>query len=257
MPHRERRCLLPALYNRNRVRHAISIFMTDFMMWRADVFTLFPGMFPGPLGLSLSGDGLAKGIWGLEAHDIRDHGLGRHRAVDDTPAGGGAGMVMRADVVAASLDAVVPADDARPRLLMSPRGKPLTQARVRDLVVGTGVIIVCTRFEGLDERVIEARGLEEVSIGDYILSGGEIAAITLLDACVRLLPGIMGKALSGEDESFENGLLEYPHYTRPRDFEGRTIPEVLLNGDHKKIEAWRRAEARRVTEERRPDLLRR
>ncbi|WP_158809829.1 tRNA (guanosine(37)-N1)-methyltransferase TrmD [Beijerinckia sp. L45] len=226
-------------------------------MWRADVFTLFPAMFPGPLGLSLSGEGLAKGIWSLEPHDIRDHGLGRHRAVDDTPAGGGAGMVMRADVMAASLDAVLAPDDMRPRLLTSPRGKPLTQGRVRELVAGPGVVVVCTRFEGLDERVIEARGLEEVSIGDYILSGGEIAAITLLDACVRLLPGIMGKALSGEDESFEGGLLEYPHYTRPRDFEGRAIPEVLVNGDHKKIAAWREAEALRITEERRPDLRRR
>jgi tRNA (guanine37-N1)-methyltransferase len=225
------------------------------MSWRADIFTLFPAMFPGPLGLSLSGDGLAKGIWGLAVHDIRDHGLGRHRAVDDTPAGGGAGMVMRADVMAASLDAVLTPGDTRPRLLMSPRGKPLTQTRVRALVAGAGAVIVCTRFEGIDERVIEARGLEEVSVGDYILSGGEIAAITLLDACVRLLPGIMGKALSGDDESFENGLLEYPHYTKPREFEGRPIPDVLLNGDHKKIAAWREAEARRLTEERRPDLL--
>jgi tRNA (guanine37-N1)-methyltransferase len=225
------------------------------MSWRADIFTLFPAMFPGPLGLSLSGDGLAKGIWDLAVHDIRDHGLGRHRAVDDTPAGGGVGMVMRADVMAASLDAVLTPGDTRPRLLMSPRGKPLTQTRVRALVAGAGAVIVCTRFEGIDERVIEARGLEEVSVGDYILSGGEIAAITLLDACVRLLPGIMGKALSGDDESFENGLLEYPHYTKPREFEGRPIPDVLLNGDHKKIAAWREAEARRLTEERRPDLL--
>ena len=225
------------------------------MSWRADVFTLFPAMFPGPLGLSLSGDGLAKGIWSLAVHDIRDHGLGRHRAVDDTPAGGGAGMVMRADVMAANLDAVLTPDDTRPRLLMSPRGKPLTQTRVRELVGGAGAVIVCTRFEGIDERVIEARGLEEVSVGDYILSGGEIAAITLLDACVRLLPGIMGKALSGDDESFENGLLEYPHYTKPREFEGRPIPDVLLNGDHKKIAAWREAESLRLTAERRPDLL--
>jgi tRNA (guanine37-N1)-methyltransferase len=226
------------------------------MSWRADLFTLFPGMFPGPLGLSLAGEGLAKGIWSLATHDIRDHGLGRHRAVDDTPAGGGAGMVMRPDVMAASLDAVLTPDDTRPRLLMSPRGAPLTQARVRDIVAGTGVVVVCTRFEGVDERVIKARGLEEVSVGDYILSGGEIAAITLLDACVRLLPGVMGKALSGDDESFENGLLEYPHYTRPRDFEGHSIPDVLLNGDHKKIAAWREAEALRLTQERRPDLLR-
>ena len=224
------------------------------MAWRADVLTLFPDMFPGPLGLSLAGDGLTRGLWSLTSHNIRDHGLGRHRAVDDTPAGGGAGMVMRADVVAASLDAALMPDDARPRLLMSPRGKPLTQARVRDLVAGEGVVVVCTRFEGLDERVIEARGLEEVSIGDYILSGGEIAAITLLDACVRLLPGIMGKALSGEDESFENGLLEYPHYTKPRDFEGHGIPDVLLSGDHKKIAAWRRAASLQLTRTRRPDL---
>ncbi|MGD0633547.1 MAG: tRNA (guanosine(37)-N1)-methyltransferase TrmD [Beijerinckiaceae bacterium] len=223
--------------------------------WRADVFTLFPQMFPGPLGLSLAGEGLARGIWSLKTHDIRDHGLGRHRAVDDTPAGGGAGMVMRADVVAASLDSVLAPDDKRPRLMMSPRGKPLTQARVRALGTGEGAIILCGRFEGIDERLLEARGFEEVSIGDYILSGGEIAALVLLDACVRLLPGIMGKALSGEDESFEMGLLEYPHYTKPRSFEGRAIPEVLLSGDHGKIDAWRRAEAERLTLERRPDLL--
>lgn len=225
------------------------------MTWRADVLTLFPTMFPGPLGLSLSGDGLARAIWSLAAHDIRHHGLGRHRAVDDTPAGGGAGMVLRADVLAASFDAVVPFDDARPRLLMSPRGRPLTQARVRALAAGTGAILVCGRFEGVDERVIAARGLEEVSIGDYILSGGEIAALTLLDACVRLLPGIMGKAASGDDESFERGLLEYPHYTKPRDFEGRAIPDILLGGDHKKIAAWREAQSRKLTRDRRPDLL--
>jgi tRNA (guanine37-N1)-methyltransferase len=223
--------------------------------WRADIFTLFPAMFPGPLGLSLAGEGLARGLWSLAAHDIRDHGLGRHRAVDDTPAGGGAGMVMRADVVAASLDSVLAPDDQRPRLMMSPRGRPLTQRRVRDLSASGGVVLLCGRFEGIDERLLEARNLEEVSIGDYILSGGEIAALTLLDACVRLLPGIMGKALSGEDESFETGLLEYPHYTKPRVFEGRAIPEILLSGDHGKIAAWRRAEALRLTRERRPDLL--
>ena len=225
-------------------------------MWRADVLTLFPAMFPGPLGLSLAGDGLTRGLWGLTAHDIRDHGIGRHRAVDDTPAGGGAGMVMRADVMAASLDATIAADDTRPRLLMSPRGEPLSQARVRGLTVGPGVVIVCGRFEGVDERVIEARGLEEISIGDYVLSGGEIAALTLLDACVRLIPGVMGREASGRDESFEAGLLEYPHYTRPRVFEGRPIPDVLTSGDHAKIARWRDQEARTLTRTRRPDLLR-
>ena len=224
-------------------------------MWSATIFTLYPEMFPGPLGTSLSGDALGRGIWGLEARNIRDHGLGRHRAVDDTPAGGGPGMVIRADVLAASLDAGLAPDDARPRLLMSPRGKPLTQGRVRALAEGPGVAIVCGRFEGVDERVIEARGLEEVSIGDYILSGGEIAALVLLDSCVRLLPGVMGKLASGTEESFESGLLEYPHYTRPREFEGRTIPDVLVSGDHAKIAKWRRAEAERITRERRPDLL--
>ncbi len=224
-------------------------------MWRADVLTLFPAMFPGPLGLSLAGDGLARGLWHLSAHDIRDHGIGRHRAVDDTPAGGGAGMVMRADVIAASLDACVAPGDARPRLLMSPRGAPLTQARVRALVGGAGAIIVCGRFEGVDERVISARALEEVSVGDYILSGGEIAALTLLDACVRLIPGVMGHVASGDDESFEKGLLEYPHYTKPRDFEGSSIPDVLLSGDHGRIARWREAAALRLTRERRPDLM--
>lgn len=231
--------------------------MTRIEAWRADVFTLFPAMFPGPLGLSLAGDGLVRGAWSLAAHDIRDHGLGRHRAVDDTPAGGGAGMVMRADVVAAGLDAHLPAQDPRPRLLMSPRGRPLTQPQVRALAEGPGVAIVCGRFEGIDERVIAARGLVEVSIGDYVLSGGEIAALALLDACVRLLPGIMGHDLSGVDESFENGRLEYPHYTRPRDFEGRAIPDILLSGDHGRIAKWREAEALRLTRERRPDLLER
>ncbi len=225
-------------------------------MWQADVLTLFPAMFPGPLGLSLAGDGLLRALWSLTAHDIRDHGIGRHRAVDDTPAGGGAGMVMRADVIAASLDSRIAPGDVRPRLLMSPRGRPLTQARVRDLAAGPGVVIVCGRFEGVDERITGARGLEEVSIGDYILSGGEIGALTLLDACVRLIPGIMGHDASGRDESFETGLLEYPHFTRPREFEGRAIPEVLLSGDHTRIARWRRDEALRSTRERRPDLLR-
>ena len=224
-------------------------------MWRADIFTLFPAMFPGPLGLSLAGDGLAGGLWALAAHDIRDHGIGRHRAVDDTPAGGGAGMVLRVDVVAASLDAQLDPGDPRPRLMMSPRGRPLTQARVRALACGEGVAILCGRFEGIDERVLEARHLEEVSIGDYVLSGGEIAAFALLDACIRLLPGIMGKESSGMDESFESGRLEYPHYTRPREFEGHAIPDILLGGDHGRIARWRQAEALRLTRERRPDLL--
>jgi tRNA (guanine37-N1)-methyltransferase len=224
-------------------------------MWHATLLTLYPEMFPGPLGLSLSGDALARGLWALETRNIREHGIGRHRAVDDTPAGGGPGMVIRADVLAASLDAAIADDDPRSRLLMSPRGAPLTQARVRSLAAGRGVILVCGRFEGVDERVIAGRGLEEVSIGDYVLSGGEIAALVVLDACVRLLPGVMGAPASAEDESFEAGLLEYPHYTRPRDWEGRAIPEVLLGGDHAKIAAWRRAEAMRITRERRPDLL--
>jgi tRNA (guanine37-N1)-methyltransferase len=220
--------------------------------WRATVLTLYPEMFPGPLGLSLSGEALASGHWQIEACNIRDHGRGRHRAVDDTPAGGGPGMVIRADVLAAAIDAV--GEDARPRLLMSPRGAPLRQARVRALAAGPGAVIVCGRFEGVDERVIGARGLEEVSIGDYVLSGGEIAAMAVLDACVRLLPGVMGAATSGEEESFEGGLLEYPHYTRPLEFEGRTIPEVLRSGHHARIAKWRRAEAERITWERRPDL---
>ena len=223
--------------------------------WRASVFTLMPAMFPGPLGLSLSGDALARGVWALETVDIREHGLGKHRSVDDTPAGGGPGMVIRADVLAASLDAGIPAGDTRPRLLMSPRGAPLTQERVRSLAAGEGAIVVCGRFEGVDERVIAARGLEEVSIGDYVLSGGEIAAMVLIDACVRLIPGVMGKLDSGSEESFEGGLLEYPQYTRPRAWEGREIPEILLSGDHSKIARWRRAQALEITKARRPDLL--
>jgi tRNA (guanine37-N1)-methyltransferase len=224
-------------------------------MWRATIFTLFPDMFPGPLGLSLAGDALARGIWALETHDIREHGLGRHRAVDDTPAGGGAGMVLRADVLAASLDAHIAADDPRPRFLLSPRGKPLTQSLARELSTGTGAVLVCGRFEGVDERVIAARNLEELSIGDYVLSGGELAAMVMLDAVVRLLPGVMGKEASGIEESFESGLLEYPHYTKPRDFEGRPIPDILLSGDHAKIAAWRKAQALQITRQRRPDLL--
>jgi tRNA (guanine37-N1)-methyltransferase len=222
--------------------------------WRASVLTLFPAMFPGPLGQSLAGDGLARGLWALDTHDIRPHGIGRHRRVDETPAGGGPGMVMRCDVLAAAIDAIA-ADDPRPRFVTSPRGRPLTQKRVREVAAGPGLVILCGRFEGIDERVIQARGLEEVSIGDYILSGGEIAALAFLDACVRLLPGIMGKDASGDEESFENGLLEYPHYTRPREWEGRTIPDVLNNGNHAAIARWRRDEAERLTRERRPDLL--
>lgn len=223
--------------------------------WRASILTLMPEMFPGPLGVSLAGDALRRGAWALDVHNIREHGLGKHRAVDDTPAGGGAGMIIRADVLAASLDAHVAPDDARPRLLMSPRGVPLKQQRVRQLSQGPGVVIICGRFEGVDERAIEGRGLEEVSIGDYILSGGEIAAMVLMDACVRLIPGVMGKIESGEDESFENGLLEYGHYTRPREWEGRVIPDVLLSGDHARIAKWRREQSLRLTRERRPDLL--
>jgi tRNA (guanine37-N1)-methyltransferase len=226
-------------------------------MFACAVLTLFPAMFPGPLGQSLAGDALARGLWSLDARDIREHGLGRHRAVDDTAAGGGPGMVMRADVLGASLDAAVGADDARPRLIMSPRGRPFTQAQARQWATGPGLVILCPRFEGVDERVIAARGLIEVSIGDYVLSGGEVAALAILDACVRLIPGVMGKEQSSAEESFEKGLLEYPHYTRPREWEGRTIPDVLLTGDHAKIAAWRRAEAERVTRERRPDLTER
>ena len=223
-------------------------------MFAATLLTLFPSMFPGPLGQSLAGDALARGLWSCEARDIREHGLGRHRAVDDTPAGGGPGMVMRADVLAASLDAAAPLDDPRPRLIMSPRGEPFTQRRAREWAAGPGLVILCPRFEGVDERILEGRPLIEVSIGDYILSGGEIAALAILDACVRLIPGVMGKVESGEQESFEAGGLEYPHYTRPRVWEGRAIPEVLLSGDHARIAKWRREEAERATRERRPDL---
>ena len=223
-------------------------------MWHATVLTLFPAMFPGPLGLSLAGEGLARGLWCCDTRDIREHGLGRHRAVDDTPAGGGAGMVMRADVLASALDAATPADDARPRLLMSPRGRPLDQARVRALGAGPGAVLVCGRFEGVDERLIAGRALEEVSIGDFVLSGGEIAALALLDACVRLLPGVMGKDASGDEESFDDNLLEYPHYTRPREWEGRAIPEPLIGGNHAAIARWRREQAEQITRERRPDL---
>ena len=226
--------------------------MTQFQV---DILTLFPDMFPGTLGFSLAGDALLKNIWSLKVHDIREHGIGKHRTVDDSPAGGGAGMVLRADVLAAAIDQAIMPDDPRPRLLMSPRGTPLTQMRVRELASGPGAIILCGRFEAVDERLISARNFEEISVGDYILSGGEPASIVLLDACIRLLPGVMGKESSGEDESFEGGLLEYPHYTRPREWEGRNIPDILLSGDHKKIVEWRRAESERLTAERRPDLL--
>jgi tRNA (guanine37-N1)-methyltransferase len=225
------------------------------MTFRATVLTLFPEMFPGPLGVSLAGRALADGLWALEARDIRASATDRHRSVDDTPAGGGPGMVLRADVLAAAIDAASPPDDPRPRLLMSPRGRPLDQTRVAELAAGPGLLVVAGRFEGVDQRVIEARQLEEISIGDYVLSGGEIAAMALLDACVRLLPGVMGNAASGSSESFADGLLEYPHFTRPQVFEGRAVPEVLTSGDHGRIAAWRRAEAERLTAERRPDLL--
>jgi tRNA (guanine37-N1)-methyltransferase len=222
-------------------------------MWRASVLTIFPGMFPGPLGESLAGKALSTGLWSLEALDIRAHATDKHRSVDDTPAGGGPGMVMRADVLARALDAMA-IEDPRPRLLMSPRGVPLTQTRIGELAKGEGAIVVCGRFEGIDQRLIEARGLEEVSVGDYVLSGGELAAMVMIDACVRLLPGVMGKEASGAEETFSDGLLEYPQYTRPQTFEGRTIPEVLTSGDHAKIAAWRRAEAEGLTQARRPDL---
>jgi tRNA (guanine37-N1)-methyltransferase len=220
-------------------------------MWAATVLTIFPEMFPGPLGLSLAGKALTNGLWSLEAMDIRDYATDRHRSVDDTPAGGGPGMVMKADVLARAIDA---AGDGRPRLVMSPRGVPLTQARVAQWAAGPGIVAVCGRFEGVDERVIQARGLEEISVGDYVLSGGEIAALALIDACVRLLPGVMGAEASAGEESFAQGLLEYPQYTRPQLFEGRPIPPVLLSGDHGKVAAFRLAEAERLTRERRPDL---
>lgn len=221
--------------------------------WCTTVLTLFPEMFPGPLGVSLAGRALASGLWTLEARDIRASATDKHRSVDDTPAGGGPGMVLRPDVLAAAIDAA-DAGQSRPRLLMSPRGRPLTQSLVKELAAGPGPLIVCGRFEGVDQRVIEARGLQEVSIGDYVLSGGEIAAMALIDACVRLLPGVMGKQASGEDESFSDGLLEYPQFTRPQDFEGRGIPEILVSGDHAKVAAWRRTEAEALTRARRPDL---
>ncbi|HWU94496.1 MAG TPA: tRNA (guanosine(37)-N1)-methyltransferase TrmD [Sphingomonas sp.] len=221
------------------------------MPFAATVLTLYPEMFPGPLGVSLAGRGLREGLWSMETVQIRDFATDKHRSVDDTPAGGGAGMVMRADVLASALDSVAP---GRPILAMTPRGRPLGQDRVRQLAEGPGAVVICGRFEGIDERLFEARDIEQVSIGDYILSGGEMAALTLLDACIRLIPGVMGAPSSGMDESFETGLLEYPQYTRPVEWEGRTIPEVLRSGDHAKIEAWRRAQAENDTRLRRPDL---
>jgi tRNA (guanine37-N1)-methyltransferase len=225
------------------------------LSFAADVVTLFPELFPGPLGASVIGRGAAEGLWSLRLTRLRDFATDRHRSVDDTPAGGGAGMVLRPDVLAAAIDTISPQDDPRPRLLMSPRGTPLTQARARELAAGPGAVIVCGRFEGIDQRVIEARRLEEVSIGDYVLAGGEVAAMVLLETVVRLIPGVLGGAESHADESFENGVLEYPHYTRPQVFEGREIPPVLTSGDHGRIEKWRRAESGRLTRVRRPDLL--
>lgn len=223
--------------------------------WAATVLTIFPEMFPGPLGLSLTGQALTAGIWRLDCVNIREFGIGRHRQVDDTPAGGGAGMVMRPDVLGPALDHALTGTPGLARIYLSPRGKPLGQTRVRELANGPGVLLLAGRFEGVDERVIEGRGLEEMSIGDYVLSGGELAAMVLLDACVRLLPGVLGGAHSLSEESFESGLLEYPQYTKPREWEGRAIPEVLLSGDHKKVADWRRREAERITKERRPDLI--
>ena len=225
-------------------------------MWRASVLTIFPDVFPGPLGASLAGKAIAAGTWSLDVVDIRNFATDKHRSVDDTPAGGGPGMVMKADVLARAIDATAAGQqpDQRPRLLLSPRGTPLSQRRVEALAAGEGVILVCGRFEGIDERLIAGRALEEVSIGDYVLSGGEVAAMVLIDACVRLLPGVMGAAASQAEESFAAGLLEYPQYTRPQLWEGRPIPEVLLSGDHRKIAAWRQSEAERLTRERRPDL---
>ena len=227
------------------------------MIWMASVLTLYPEMFPGPLGQSLAGRALGEGIWALETVQIRDFATDRHRSVDDTPAGGGAGMVMRADVLARAVDHALERQPEAPLLAMTPRGEPLTQELVRELAAGPGASILCGRFEGIDERLFEARPIRQVSIGDYVLSGGETAAIVLLDTCVRLLPGVMGAASSGVGESFESGFLEYPHYTRPQEWEGRTIPEVLRSGDHAKIAAWRKQKAEADTRLRRPDLIER
>ena len=222
------------------------------MTWQADILTLYPAMFPGPLGESLAGKALASGIWSLNTTDIRQFGLGAHRAVDDTPFGGGAGMVLRADVLDTAIGSIQP--NGRPLIALTPRGAPLTQKRVRQLSQGPGIILLCGRFEGIDERLIEARQAEEISIGDYVLSGGEIAALALLDAAIRLLPGVMGAAASAEEESFTASLLEYPHYTRPAVWAGRSVPEILTSGNHQAIAAWRHAEAASITRIRRPDL---
>ena len=224
------------------------------MTWAASVLTLFPEMFPGPLGISLVGKARDARLWSLAVRDIRDHGLGRHRTVDDTPSGGGPGMVMRADVAAAAIDAALAEGPERPAIYLSPRGTPLSQDRIRRLVAGRGVILLCGRFEGLDQRAIDARGLEEVSLGDFVLAGGEIAAMALIEAAVRLIPGVLGDGASPAEESFEQGLLEYPHYTRPQSFEGHAIPAVLNSGNHAEIARWRRGEAERITKLRRPDL---
>jgi tRNA (guanine37-N1)-methyltransferase len=224
------------------------------MTWRATVLTLFPDMFPGPLGLSLLGRALSNRIWSLDARDIREHGLGKHRTVDDTPSGGGPGMVMRADVACAAIDAARAANPDVPSIYLSPRGAPLTQARVRELAAGPGALLLCGRFEGLDQRAIDARNLEEISLGDFVLAGGEIAAMALIEAAVRLIPGVLGAEASPEEESFSRGLLEYPQFTRPQSFEGRDIPGVLTNGNHKEIAKWRQGEAERLTKSRRPDL---
>lgn len=228
---------------------------TNHTRWRATVLTLFPEMFPGPLGHSLSGQALSSGIWSLATVNIRDFGIGRHRTVDDNPAGGGPGMVMRCDVAGAAIDAARQHEPDAPLVYLTPRGAPLTQAIVRELAAGPGLLLLAGRFEGVDERVLEARQAREISIGDYVLSGGELAAMVLIDACVRLLPGVLGAGESLSEESFEGGLLEYPHYTRPREWEGRAIPDVLLSGDHRRIADWRQAERLRITRERRPDLL--
>ncbi|WP_338663155.1 tRNA (guanosine(37)-N1)-methyltransferase TrmD [Pararoseomonas sp. SCSIO 73927] len=225
------------------------------MTWRATILTLFPGMFPGPLGTSLAGRGMERGLWSLEARDIRDAATDRHRTVDDMPFGGGAGMVLRPDVVDAAIASAVPEGDDRPLVFLTPRGVPLRQSLVRQLAAGPGVVTLCGRYEGVDQRVVEARGMIEVSIGDYVLSGGELGAMVLLDACVRLIPGVMGAAESAEEESFSSNLLEYPHYTRPADWRGLRVPEVLLSGHHAEVARWRRESSEAVTRERRPDLL--
>ena len=231
--------------------------MTTATPWTAKVFTLFPDMFPGPLGHSLAGSALQDGRWMLETVDIRDFARDKHRSVDDAPFGGGPGMVLRADIVAAALDAAAPRNGSgQARICLTPRGVPLTQARVRKIAEAPELVLVCGRFEGIDQRVIEARDLEEVSLGDFVLSGGEIAAMALIDACVRLLPGVIGDEAGLEEESFEAGLLEYPHYTRPRQWEGHAVPDILLSGHHEQIAAWRQAERERITRDRRPDLWR-